>query len=375
MTDSYKDGHRAAGALRWAAAALSTFTILGVAGQALATDIPKQVTFAAGQPAMSIGTFLYSSLPQAAGLDERYAGVTVKVQPTAGSTPSMQAVSGGNGFFAWAGILAFIQIAERDPSLVMVSFDPGNPYRTYVLPDGPIKVPADLKGKKIGIQSYGSAGYGMTVATLAAAGLDPKRDVVFIPIGVGAVAADAIRTGKVDAYSGVDATQPVIDTLLGIELRALDSPVNKLPGMNGLVFTRTEIEQQPHLVAGLCRAFYAAPVFAGANPEATVRNHWMVYPTQRPSDPPSAADLAAGVKQLKARVANLDMPGEDGLYGYQSLTTMQGVLETFHRLGVLDVVPDLSKLVDLRFAKECGTIDAPALRREAAAWKPAEAPR
>ena len=332
--------------------ALATISlVISLMTPAAAADAPKQEVFASGQPAMSIGTAFYSSLQQSAGLAERYAGVKVKVQPTPGSTPSMQAVSSGNAFYAWSGVLAFLEIAARDPSLVMVSFDPGNPYRMAVLAGSSIKSVADLKGKKIGVQSFGSGAYGMGIAIVAAAGLDPKRDVIFVPVGVGAIAADALRTSKVDAFSGNDATLPVIGTLLGQDMRILDSPVNRLPGMNGIVVTRKEVAEQPKVVAGLCKAFYAAPMFAKGNMGAAVLNHWAVFPKQRPAGDPAAV-LADGVKQLKARLDNLALPGEDGLFGFQSIATMKSVLETLKNLGVVETLPDLAQFVDLRFAKE-----------------------
>ncbi|WP_213776005.1 ABC transporter substrate-binding protein, partial [Bradyrhizobium sp. dw_78] len=61
-----------------------------------------------------------------------------------------------------------------------------NIWSVAVLPDSPIKTLADLKGKKLGVQSMGSAGTTFGRAFAQAAGLDPEKDVSFLPIGVGA---------------------------------------------------------------------------------------------------------------------------------------------------------------------------------------------
>jgi hypothetical protein len=53
---------------------------------------------------------------------------------------------------------------------------------------------------------------------------------------------------------------------------------NDLVGMVGMVVTRSEIEKHPRVVAGLCRALYESFFFAEGNIEATVRNHFKVYP-------------------------------------------------------------------------------------------------
>lgn len=344
------------------AAAFSLLTLPALA------QAPKEVIYAAGQPAMSVGTAFYSSLQQSAHLTERYAGVTVKIQPTAGGTAAMQAVAGGNAFYTWGGIVGFLDLAKRTPNIVMISFDPDNPYRIFVLPDSPMKSAADLKGKKIGVQSLGSSNYAMALAELAAEKIG-KSDATIISVGVGATAADALRTGKIDAYAGNDTTAPVIELLLKTNLKVLDSPLNSLPGMNGIVVSREAIAKEPQVVAGLCKAFYASLMFAKGNREATVINHWNTYPSQAPAGDRDKV-IADSVTMLQARLDIDAKPGVDGLYGYQPLPVMQKVLETLHSLGALDDVPDLSKYVDQRFARECGTIDADALENEAKNWTP-----
>jgi NitT/TauT family transport system substrate-binding protein len=334
---------------------------------AWAQAVPE-VVYAAGQPAMSVGTAFYSSLQQSAKLTERYAGVRVKIQPTQGGTVAMQAVANGSAFYTWGGIIGFLELAKRTPNIVMISFDPDNPYRIFVLPDAKMTSAADLKGKKIGVQSLGSSNYSMALAELAAAKLG-KSDATLISVGVGATAAEALRSGKIDAYAGNDTTAPVIERLLDVKLKVLDSPLNNLPGMNGIVVSREEIEQQPHVVAGLCKAFYASLMFAKGNREAAVINHWNTYPSQTPSGDKDKV-IADSIVMLQARLDIDAKPGVDGLYGYQPLPVMQKVLETLHTYGALEDVPDLSKYADLRFAKECGTIDAAALAQEAASWTP-----
>ncbi|WP_158746361.1 hypothetical protein [Acidisphaera sp. L21] len=78
---------------------------------------------------MSVATAPYTSLQQASGLAERYAGVKVKVQPTAGATVAAQAVSAGNAIYTWGGITSEIPATMLDPSLVIVAFDAGNSHR------------------------------------------------------------------------------------------------------------------------------------------------------------------------------------------------------------------------------------------------------
>jgi len=62
-----------------------------------------------------------------------------------------------------------------------------------VLPDSPIKTLADLKDKKLGVQSMGSAGTTFARAFVHDAGLDSQKDITFLPIGLGAQAITSIR--------------------------------------------------------------------------------------------------------------------------------------------------------------------------------------
>ena len=74
----------------------------------------------------------------------------------------------------------------------------GNATNTFfVLQDSPIKTVEDLKGKKIGVNAYGSAVDLALRVVLKKKGLDPKRDVQIVEINFPNMAA-AIREKRVD---------------------------------------------------------------------------------------------------------------------------------------------------------------------------------
>jgi len=75
---------------------------------------------------------------------------------------------------------------------------PGNTSNTFfVLKDSPIQGPADLKGKKIGINAFGSAVDLALRVWLKSKQLDPKRDVQVVEIAFGNMAA-ALREKRID---------------------------------------------------------------------------------------------------------------------------------------------------------------------------------
>jgi ABC-type nitrate/sulfonate/bicarbonate transport system substrate-binding protein len=75
---------------------------------------------------------------------------------------------------------------------------PGNATNTFfVLKDSPIKTVADLKGKKVGINAYGSAVDLVLRVVLKKDGMDPKRDVQIVEVNFPNMAA-AIREKRID---------------------------------------------------------------------------------------------------------------------------------------------------------------------------------
>jgi NitT/TauT family transport system substrate-binding protein len=345
------------------AAALSVMVAGGVKAQ------PKEVIFASGDPSDSVATAPYTSLQQAAGLTMRYAGVSVKVQPTAGATAAAQAVSAGNAFYSWGGTTSQIPAVLQDPSLVIVAFDAGNAYRIVVPADSPIHSIAELKGKVIGTQSLGSAAYLYGRAAVNDAGIDAQRDVRWLPIGVGAQAASALQSGAAAAYAGYDNPDAIIGILLGKPMRELPSPLDHLAGMTGIIVTRDTLAKYPKIVAGLCKSLYTSFLFAQANPQATVLNHWRTYPEQKPSNKPEAEALSDALGILRARLAIATVPGPEGLFGWQPLSALQNTADTLLKVGLLTRHADMATVASEPFKEDCGKLDAAAIAAEGKAWK------
>lgn len=75
---------------------------------------------------------------------------------------------------------------------------PGNATNTFfVLNDSPIKTVADLKGKKVAINAYGSAVDLVLRVVLKKNGMDPRRDVQIVEVNFPNMAA-AIREKRID---------------------------------------------------------------------------------------------------------------------------------------------------------------------------------
>ncbi len=327
------------------------------------------LVFATSDPAMSVQSAPYTSLQFTLGLPQRNAKIDMKLQATAGATAAAQAVAAGNALYNWGGMASLILAAQQDPSLVIISFDPRNSFRISVPDSSPIKSVQELKGKIIGSQSFGSAAYLFGRAVITDGGLDPNKDVQWLPIGVGAQATAALKGGMVAAYAGYDSPNAVIAILLKEKLRDLPSRLNDLPAMSGIIVRRDNMEKYPEIVGGICRSFYQSLVFADPNPTETVLNHWKTFPDQIPSNIPREQALADAVSMLKTRLAGIAIPGADGIYGYQTMATAQSTADELFKAGLVPNRPDMAKLSDQRFKDQCGKFDTTTLAAEARAWK------
>lgn len=186
------------------------------------------------------------------------------------------------------------------------------------VPEGSaVKSIADLRGKKIGVTALGSAGTTYGKAYIRSGGLDPDKDVTFIPIGVGPQAVAAIRQNVVDAIVFWDAANIRFE-LSGIPLRTLklDEKLEGLPDVS--ILARNDvIKKNPKMLIGFARAVSKALDFTLANPAAAVLITWKMYPEARPKESDPQKALAQGLKISQLRMAGWTNPktkGKNGLF-------------------------------------------------------------
>jgi NitT/TauT family transport system substrate-binding protein len=150
-------------------------------------------------------------------------------------------------------------------------------------PESGITEVRHLKGKRIGVTSFGSTSVLYAKTAARAVGLDPEKDITLIATGVGGQAASALYGEQVDALSMWDALFAQIENL-GFKLTHLPHPagVEGVPGASGLTVRTDYLQQHRQHAVGLGRALAKATVFALENPEAAIRIHWKMYPETKP---------------------------------------------------------------------------------------------
>ena len=132
-----------------------------------------------------------------------------------------------------------------------------------------IKSPRDLRGKKIGIGTFGAAADITLRTVLRQQGLDPDRDVIRLQLGGGDSRFAALVAGTVEATVlnfpyNLQAEKMGFTNLLWLGERV------EMP-LSGLGVRDETIQKNPGQVLGLVRGLHRAVVFAKAHPEDTVQ--------------------------------------------------------------------------------------------------------
>ena len=247
-------------------------------------------------------------------------GLDVDLLAVGGSNEVAIQVAAGNGDLGEATpAQAVIGMQENAaaPLDIRYFYDAGyrNIWSISVPAGSSIESIADLRGKKIGVTALGSAGTTYGKAYLRSAGLDPDKDVAFIPIGTGSQAVTAIRQNAVDAIVFWDAANIRFE-LNGVALRALkiDEKLETLPDVS--ILARNDvIKNRPKMLAGFARAVAKALDFTLANPAAAVLITWKMYPESRPKEANLEKALEQGLRISQLRMAGWTNPKTNGKHG------------------------------------------------------------
>lgn len=240
-----------------------------------------KIVYALTTTNISVGNAAQSSVP----LGMKYwteEGLDVGVIGLAGTMLGVQQIATGAVQFATAGPETVMIARQKGLPIVAVYVLSTPIYETVVL-DERIKSFADLKGKTIGLPEMASGSLPYARSAVKDVGLDPDKDVTFISVGLGASAANALRQKEIAAWSVWDTGVAALENG-GFKFTKIDPPwLAKMPG-NVIITHEKLVQERPDIVAKFLRGLAKATAFAIANPDATVRNHWQMYPATKPQE-------------------------------------------------------------------------------------------
>jgi NitT/TauT family transport system substrate-binding protein len=193
-----------------------------------------------------------------------------------------------------------------------------------------IKVPADLKGRKIGLPGLYGANYIGLDALLFSAGLTEK-EVTLDSIGYNQV--EALAADREEAVSVYTANEPVQLQSQGYALNEMRVADYVQLASNGLITNETTIAHNPDLVRGMAQAFMKGLRDTIANPDEAYEI------SKKYVENLSQADEAVQ-KQVLAR--SIEMWKADRL-GYSDPNAWSNMNDLLVKMGLLPAPLDVSQ--------------------------------
>lgn len=170
-----------------------------------------------------------------------------------GSTRMVAALLGGSAPLIHAGApAAFAATMAGSDVVIIAAIGSMSPFHLMARPE--IKQPADLRGKKAGITTFGSSSDQMVRLALKHFGLEPNKDVALLPLGGQPEAFAAMQSGSVQV---VPMTHPLYLSALKLGMRELvrfsDLGFEDVNG--SVITTRSYLAQQRETAMRFMRAF------------------------------------------------------------------------------------------------------------------------
>jgi NitT/TauT family transport system substrate-binding protein len=178
------------------------------------------------------------------------------------------------------------------------------PYKwdVAVSPDSQIKSYEDLKGKSVGVSSFGGTEFPVTKNVLKLLGIDPEVDVKWVAVGGGVPAGVALQRGQIDALAYYDTGFGQVEAA-GIPFRMLNRPTN-LPLIGGqfLEMRKDRLKSERALAVGLGRSVAKSSQFILENPLAGAKAFLKMYPETAPKGATQEEAQKAIVKAISRRI-------------------------------------------------------------------------
>ena len=297
------------------------------------------------------------------------AGIKVELSPLPGSTDCVKLVATGDLMFSVPSVepLAIIHPQGVNAKVFYTAYQ-GNIYGIDVPADSPVKAFSDLKGKKVGVQSMGSAGVIIARAVAETNGLNPDRDINIVVIGESAQAAAMVRGRQVDALSLYD-TQYALIEQAGVKLRELPTPTSRYPA-NGFIALDDTLKTKRKIAVAVAKGYAMGTVFAMANPEAAIRIMYEVFPQTRSTGKDEATAIHDDELTMNARAANWKLEkGAVVRWGESNMDNYAAYLDFLLKYGVIKQKADAKELVTNDLIADINTFDPAKVAAEAKAYK------
>lgn len=213
--------------------------------------------------------------------------IEVNLLPS-GDIPATVIVPTGQAYIGATTPTNIVQGAAAGEDFVLVyEYYQRNVVSMVTLADSDIQEVADLEGGNVGVTSEGSGDATLARSALQEVGLEPGSDVTVTVAGDGGPAvAEALRTGRLDAFTGAINDIVAVEVALaseGVELREITPDTFAAFPASSMIVRPETLEQEGDVLTRFLRAWAKATYAGLQNPE-------MIYTMAADEVPDEVAD-------------------------------------------------------------------------------------
>jgi NitT/TauT family transport system substrate-binding protein len=326
--------------------------LAGCGGGSAATSGGSVLTGTNGDPSNGPSGAPWGSVQIAEGLDED-GGYDLNWDVAQSAAAALQLLSAGKVDMAQSSAPTAYAAAKLDPDLRVIGFLNGPAYVLVAPESSGITTAADLDGKTVGVMTLGSASHLMARGAVKEAGLDPDKDVKYLPVSVGAPMAQALNSGTIDVLAGWEGMWQSISALTDVPLQPVKSVLHEVPGMMLHTTSQETIDNRREDLVSYMENFYKSCALAAADPVRAVENHWEVFSNVKPpaNEYDQQLENQASWNQGFYEVCYQDS-ADTGLPGVLSDEEVKTTYEFLRANNILEDDVDYSAIVDTSISEE-----------------------
>ena len=198
----------------------------------------------------------FVQLPFWIGVDKKiYEAHGLNIEPIVMASPiAVAALARGEIDFLTTGDSAANAIVRGFKFKIIFIYGAHNLFSLMVTPD--IRKPEDLKGKKIGVTSFGGSSHFSAAKAIAFLGLDPNRDVTILQVGGGAARMLAMESRAISGAPLAPPETEIVKERFGAwPIVANDNEIlSSEPSTTGLLTSESTLASKPDLVKRMVQA-------------------------------------------------------------------------------------------------------------------------
>jgi NitT/TauT family transport system substrate-binding protein len=248
------------------------------------------------------------------------------------------------------------------------SYLPSGIFRIAMVDEIPIKAPADLKGKKVGVPTRASGAFDFVRTVAKLAGVQ-EADMEIIPVGFGPAAADAVIRGRIDVlsttFSDFNNLRYLSEIRRQFKMREMKVPQNAYPA-NAFIVTDDDMRNKRQLIIGMLRAFAKGHVFFVENPRAALAVARKLYPELVRDD-----DVERQIAIARWGIEDIyDLPKyRNKPLGYFDMEAWAGTEEYYRSAGLIEADDRIKDVIDTSLLDEVNDFDRERIRKMAREYK------